>query len=712
MITERIRRWIAPVSAALAVGLLVNLSARANQALLLQKDRQALQHDLHLIAVRIQTQVNLLSSSAPDITAAKIALEELEWNFDGHSVRSTADDPDTALHKHLTAAVARLAQSRTREQRFLAVVPSADGTDFVVAFQRNTNPARGWHAAGISLEAILGHSGVVEMLQTGCDLQIYEARTNRLLYQSRPLTDTDPVATAVEFDSGSWELWAQPGPGISGSNVSRWLLVLLLGGAAGYWTAFQVNRPAQLRVQVRELTHRMSYLNSELAQALRVREQVENRTLALIQTDGASGLPNRKSLAEAIERELSAIRTTIGAPLSVIVIRFDSLTEIASAYGHDSVDRVLREASTRIQALVGIQGTLGRISEFELALWKRSAESREALHQYFSAELSRPYKIGAFDSYVSFSIGLAVVADGFAYGDEAIQHASTAALRASAAGSGSVLTYEPKSRESSVNRLEMEADLRRSLSGEGLELHFQPIVRADTSTVAGFEALLRWRHPLEGLLLPGRFLPIVESSQLQLELDSWVMRATLLQARQWQTELDSDFFISFNLCPQNFARPALAREVADALEEYGVDPKHLRVEIVESALVSDVAIAARVAAELRELGVRICLDDFGTGYSSLNYLRTLPIDCIKVDRSFVERMVTNSKDFGVVKAIIDLAHYLELSCVAEGVETAEQRELLEVLGCEMYQGYFFSAAVPAERAAALVRNSPVEMQSA
>jgi EAL domain-containing protein (putative c-di-GMP-specific phosphodiesterase class I) len=274
------------------------------------------------------------------------------------------------------------------------------------------------------------------------------------------------------------------------------------------------------------------------------------------------------------------------------------------------------------------------------------------------------------------------------------------------------LRFEPTTRERAITRLQLETDLRRGITSGGLCLHYQPIVTLDTRQLAGFEALLRWRHPLEGLLLPSRFLAVAESAHLLLDIDRWVMRQAVVQARQWGVELERSFFVSVNVSPQHFARQELVTEISELLREYKVPPERLHLEVTEGALISNLESATSVATELRSLGVHICLDDFGTGYSSLNHLRSLPLDSLKVDRSFVDRMVNNSKDFGVVKTIIDLAHYLELTCVVEGVESAEQNELLQVLAPDYGQGFLYSAALVADDAERFLRNSEPQQRAA
>jgi diguanylate cyclase (GGDEF)-like protein len=684
----KVRIYVTAAAAGGVVALLAAEAGRSNDNLRTEHLRQSIEADVSLVAHKLDLQVNLLfNGKSPEH-------DLLTWTFDGTTLHLSANQGPA--HEQLTAAV-------TRATGQFAVLPAADGSDYVIARADSVPPDPSWHATGIPLERLLLRAGVHKLITAGLDVQIADEDTRRLLFQSRPLSFDEPVIGEAQMHGARWQLVVQPHGGWNGNLLARWLLVILMGSGAGFWVFRFAQRPLRLRAELHILSTRLHHLNTNLTEALRIKEQAETRSLALAQIDGASGLPNRKSLCEAMERELSAIRGSVGTQLVVIVIRFESLREVANAYGHDAVDRVLREASARIQAFPGVRGTLGRVNEMELALWSKAIDSRAKLEHWLTDELSRPYRVGAFEAYVTFGVGLSILSDGFAYADEVIQQASAAAHEAVEQRSGAVCVFEPKTRERTVNRLEMESDLRRSLEGDGLVLHYQPIVRADSGRIVGFEALLRWLHPLEGLLMPGKFLPIAESGHLQLEMDRWVMRQSILQAQQWGLDAGPDFFISFNLSPQNFARPELVREIADALAECNVPPKHLRLEIIESALVSDVEVAARVAAELRELGVRICLDDFGTGYSSLSYLRTLPIDSIKVDRSFVERMVTNSKDFGVVKAIIDLAHYLELSCVVEGVETAEQRELLEVLGAEMYQGHLYSPPIPANQAEALVR---------
>jgi len=707
--SSRARVYVTAIAAGSLVALLSAAGGIANDHLRRERSRAAAQAQLTEAAASLENQLAGLFAVAATLSLTEqgqqsTRFDNAAWTFDGTTLHRSANQ--SAIHEQLTARLLR-AVALTPMSRFLGPFPAADGRDFLLAFTRSGPSGERWSAAGASLEALLERAGIQGLLSHGMDVQITDLTRGRVLLASRTLPADDSVAVHVALMGTRWELRGQPRFGWGDSPLGLWVLVALAGMGAGFWILRLLQRPQRLSRELQAQSRRLQRLNASLAEALRFKEQAENLSVTLARIDAATALPNRAAFCEAVEEQLRLLRIRVTGGLAIIVVQFESTRLIANVYGHSQLEVILREAATRLQALPGLRGALGRVTDVELAVWiqtQQDAAAAERLAKQLCEQLANPFRVAGTDTHVAFGVGFSPRNSGLAYAQEMLQEASAAALDALLKGPDICVAFEPKTRATTIDRLQLESDLRHSLTGQGLCLHYQPIVAADSRRVAGFEALLRWQHPLEGLLLPGRFIPIAQSARLMLEIDRWVLRRSIMQARQWELDLAQEFFISANVSPEHFARRSLVTDIAELLSEFAVPPQRLHLEIVESALLSDLHDAATVASELRELGVHLCLDDFGTGYSSLNYLRTLPVDAIKVDRSFVERMVSNSKDFGVVKTVIDLARYLELTCVVEGVETAEQHELLQVLAPDFCQGYFYSAAVPAERAEQMLRD--------
>jgi predicted signal transduction protein with EAL and GGDEF domain len=490
--------------------------------------------------------------------------------------------------------------------------------------------------------------------------------------------------------------------------VVRWIMLAMLSGGVGVALFALLERPSRLEREAAALRDQFRKLNESFAEALQAKEQSDRRALMAAQLDGATGLPNRLAVVEALERELGLRVTQSGSPPAVLAVHFNSLRAIEKAYGRIQIQNVLRAAASRLQALVGTGGMLGRVSDSDLAFWLRAGDpagTAAAVAAAVAKSLAEPYRVPGGDTHVSFGIGIVQRRGGLAYGEELIQQACAAAEDASLRASGEWLVFEPQSRTDTIDRLQWETELRAAIAGTGLHLLFQPLVELNARRVAGFEGLLRWQHPLRGLLDPAKFLPVAANSRMLLDVDRWVLRQAVKQARSWGNNSQRDFFISINISAANFARQSLIEEVASLLDEYSVPGSRLRIEIVEGALMQDMQMATAVASSLRELGVRLCLDDFGTGYSSLGYLRALPLDAIKIDRSFTERMVSDSRDLGLVRAIVDIARYLQLSCIVKGVDTMEQHELLMILAPDLVQGHLYHSPLPPEQAEHMLRGA-------
>jgi EAL domain-containing protein (putative c-di-GMP-specific phosphodiesterase class I) len=323
--------------------------------------------------------------------------------------------------------------------------------------------------------------------------------------------------------------------------------------------------------------------------------------------------------------------------------------------------------------------------------------------------LRGPFPLGEHDEvFVSASIGVALGDAGEdrheGMPNDLLRRADVAMYEAKRKGKAHHEVFNPRMDDLALGRLRMGTDLRRAVERGEFRVHHQPEVSVETGGIVGFEALVRWEHPEQGLVSPARFIPVAEETGLIVPMGRWVLEEACRQARAWRDLRPNSplHFMSVNLSARQFEHPDLVRDVARVLRETGLEPGCLVLEITESVVMNDARSTIGTLGELKALGVRIAIDDFGTGYSSLSYLRRFPVDYLKVDRSFVDGLGENPGDAVLVSGIIDLAHALGLKVVAEGVETQEQLELLQNIGCDLAQGYHFAKPLPDQEASALL----------
>lgn len=424
----------------------------------------------------------------------------------------------------------------------------------------------------------------------------------------------------------------------------------------------------------------------------------------------ARELPNRSACLGAIERILKSLRRGTGRNAAILSVGFEKLQRVADVFGCPVLERLLLDAVRRIELLLGDAVISFRIGETRLALIIADVgDSAGALEiaASLAQALRQACEVDGRRFYLDPCIGIARVSAGYEGADRVLSRAVLAMYRGGESARHGVALFEERAADDVAQRLVLEADIRRALELDELVLWYQPVFDTYNNRVAGFEALLRWNHPRDGLREPASFLPVAHEIGLMSEITRWVLRAASRQAAAWSRHAGARTFISANLAAESFSEPDLARQVADLLQQYRLRPGALKLEIVERTVIADVARAAQLINALNEIGVPVWLDDFGTGYSALSYLRALAFQGVKLDASFVARMAVAARDFGLVKSIIELLQYLEMSCVAEGVETCDQRELLALAGCGLCQGYLFAHPMPALEAGRLLESTGV-----
>jgi EAL domain-containing protein (putative c-di-GMP-specific phosphodiesterase class I) len=317
--------------------------------------------------------------------------------------------------------------------------------------------------------------------------------------------------------------------------------------------------------------------------------------------------------------------------------------------------------------------------------------------------MQAPVRMAGVAIHASPSIGIAFYPDDAANVETLVAHADAAMYSAKQRGRNNFQCFAPGMDTGTQDKVRLESDLRIALEQKQFEVHYQPKVNTVTGIMHGAEALLRWHHPVRGAISPAEFIPIAEECGLIGAIGAWVMREACRQARAWQVAGLPPLRVAVNLSPSQFRQGNIVEMIRGALDQAGLEPRFLEVELTESAVMSDPEESIAILEKLSKMGVLVSVDDFGTGYSSMSYLRRFPIDKLKIDRGFISEVMSRPEDASIVRAIISLAHSLRLKVVAEGVESPEQLEFLKTLGCDQYQGFHFSPALPASQFEALVR---------
>jgi len=437
----------------------------------------------------------------------------------------------------------------------------------------------------------------------------------------------------------------------------------------------------------------------------------EERLTQALHLDRLTNLANQPALIPAL-LDAQQQADAHGTPAALLLLDLDDYQRVNRALGYDAGDEMLRDTARRLLNMTSPNETVARVASDEFAILVKPAASRtdaaaaaEALARRLLTAIQQPYVFNGQQVHLSASIGIALYPDVRHANDDAahdthlLRWADHALLQAKAAGGNTLAFYVPDDNPADAERLKLEADLYDGVRNGEFSLHFQPITSSRTHGVVGVEALIRWSHPVHGLVPPSMFIPLAESIGLINFLGNWVLKVACMQLIQWDARGISLQYVAVNVSPQQFRDPRFKDSVREAIELTGIDPRRLVFEITESLLMHDPAHAKGLLEELTAMGIRFAVDDFGTGYSSLAYLQRFPLAKLKIDRSFVENLLTSRNDQAIVSAVVGLAQTLDLELVAEGVETEAQRSLLTEMGCDHIQGWLVCKALPSDELA-------------
>jgi diguanylate cyclase (GGDEF)-like protein/PAS domain S-box-containing protein len=434
-----------------------------------------------------------------------------------------------------------------------------------------------------------------------------------------------------------------------------------------------------------------------MIQDITERKELQERLLHQANYDGLTELPNRGLYYDRLKQALNQAQRRKGA-VGVLFIDLDRFKNVNDTLGHELGDQLLKQVAGRLAQCIRAGDTVGRLGgdEFAIILSEMTkAQDSGVVAQKVIDTLAKPFQLDGTEVFVTASIGIATYPDDSKDGGTLVKNADAAMLRAKGLGKNTYQFHVPEMNVRALERMQLETDLRRALERKEFLLHFQPKASLASGEIIGCEALLRWRHPDKGIVSPAEFIPLLEDSGLIVPVGEWVIHAACEQIRAWQQAGIVPVPIAVNLSPKQFQHQDICAVVDKALDEHAIDARFLEVEITESTAMQNAEDAIVTLRKLKAHRVHIAIDDFGTGYSSLSYLKRFPIDFLKLDRSFVTGLPENADDASITRAVITMAHSLNLKVIAEGVETKEQLAFLASNGCDEMQGYYFSRPLPA-----------------
>ena len=445
-------------------------------------------------------------------------------------------------------------------------------------------------------------------------------------------------------------------------------------------------------------------LSAQIGQSFQ-RRLAEDQLRFIATHDSLTDLPNRSLFNERLRHALhQGTRYTRG--IAVMFIDMDRFKVVNDSLGHSAGDRLLQDSAKRLAECLRESDTVARLGgdEFVVMIENFTApKDAIAVAQKVLASLAKPFFVDGQEFLMSASIGISTFPDDGKDAEMLLKNADIAMYRAKDQGRNNYQFYSAQMNKHTFERLAMESSLRRAVERNEFQLHYQPKLDLRTGAIAGVEALVRWQHPDWGMVSPAQFIPLAEETGLIVQIGEWVLRAACEQNKRWRDQGIPPLRVAVNLSARQFAQKTLLSDIAKTIAQSGLTPDCIELEITESLVMTNPEHATETLHKLKTMGISLSIDDFGTGYSSLAYLKRFPIDCIKIDRSFIKDIPTEADDMAITRGVIALGHSLRLKVVAEGVETVEQRDFLRSNDCDEMQGYLFSKPLPAEEVTALLK---------
>lgn len=438
------------------------------------------------------------------------------------------------------------------------------------------------------------------------------------------------------------------------------------------------------------------------------KEKLEKQFYYSSYYDSLTGLPNRILFNEKLKHKINKIENK-NQLMGVLTLDVDRFKKINDTMGLRAGDEILREISRRLKNCISNKHILARQSANEfilLMLNMNSVENATALAEEMLETLGKPFIVDDYELYINASMGISIYPYNGTTAEVLIKNADTAMSHVKGDGRNSYMMYAPNMDATAIEQIELENDLRKALPRDEFIVHYQPLVEVETGRIIGMEALLRWNRPGVGIVSPSDFIPTAEETGMIISIGEWVLNRACRQNKEWQNAGYSKIRVAVNISPRQFEQSNFIDTVKGALRVSGLDASYLELEITEDAI-KDVKEASKTLKKLKEIGVKISLDDFGTGYSSLSYLKKLPIDTLKIDKSFISDVTLSERELALTTAVINMGHNLKLKVLAEGVENEEQLTILKNNNCDVVQGFYYSRPVNAEAFEKLLKDDGI-----
>ncbi len=467
----------------------------------------------------------------------------------------------------------------------------------------------------------------------------------------------------------------------------------------------------ELETRVQERTQALENALTKLKNVVYSRHELQNKLLETVLHDSLTGLPNRVLFIKRLENALKRSKQETNYQFAVLFLDCDRFKVVNDSLGHLVGDELLIAIARRLQESLNSFDTLSRLGGDEFGILIENITDRTMamkIAERIIHKLSIVFKLSRHEVFMSASIGINWGNKNYEKPEYLLRDADTAMYRAKALGRARYHVFNPVMYQEAMQVLELENDLRRAVERQDFIVLYQPIISLGTGKISGVEALVRWQHPTRGMISPIEFIPVAEETGLISPINTWVLSTACKTLCTWQnnSEISSSLNMSVNLSAKLFSDHNLVYIIEKIINENNINPESLEIEITESAIMENSAAVKRILNQIKELKIKLVMDDFGTGYSSLSYLHSFPFHALKIDKSFVKRMQEKEESMALVPAMINIAHSMGMTAIAEGVETPEQLAQLRNLNCDFAQGYLFSRAIPQESLSELIASSP------